>query len=176
MVLAVLDWIAPCLCQGSTRAAWRLSRDRRVLELCPRDPESSLCAPLGAAMRQSWVMPETETTEDTSLSQTYVLFSVQPIYTLLSGYFFPSYTNVSCPCCLPSSLSKPFHFLRVFAGELTAPFLVGRDRTSLRRHLSLTCSFQEPAPALPPSPTCISLDRNCTHSLGCVSTEFVLPG
>lgn len=148
--------------------------------LCPRDLEScrqkSLSAPLGVATRQAWVMPETGTTEDTSLSQTCVLFSVQPIYTLHSCYFFPSYMNVSCPRCLPSSLSKPCHFLRVFAGKFTAPFFLGRDHTSLRIYLSLVCSFQKPVPALPLSPTCISLDRNCTHSLGCVNTEFVLPG
>lgn len=78
-------------------------------------------------MSQAWVMPETGTPEDTSLSQTCVLFSVQPIYTLHSCYFFPSYMNVSCPHCLPSSLSKPCHFLHVLVGKLTAPFLLGRD-------------------------------------------------
>lgn len=108
-----------------------------MVELCPRELESckqkSLYAPLGVATR---VMPETGTTEDTSLSQTCVLFLVQPIYILHSCYFFPSYMNVSCPRCLPSSISKPYHFLHVFAGKLTAPFLLGRDHTSLRRHLA----------------------------------------
>lgn len=39
-------------------------------------------------------------------------------------------------------------------------------------------SFQEPGTALLPSPTRprVSLDRNRIHSLGCVNTEFVLPG
>lgn len=180
-------WSWPCLtgqCHAFARAApaqlGRSAGTWRVVELCPRDLENckqkSLYAPLGVAARWAWVMPETGTTEDTNLSQTCVLFSVQPIYTLHSCYFFPGYMNVSCPRCFPSSLSKPCCFLCVFAGRLTEPSLLGRDHTSQRRHLSLVCSFQEPGPALPLSPTRISLDRNCTHSLGCVSTEFVLPG
>lgn len=135
MVLAVLSWTVQCLCQGSSSAApvqhqcsssaaGLFSRAVESVELCPREMESceqkSLCAPLGVATR---VLPETGTAQDTSLSQTCVLFSLQTIYTPHSCYFFPSYMNVSCPRCLPSSVSKPCHFLHVFG----APFLLGRE-------------------------------------------------
>lgn len=134
-------WSWPCLtgqCRAFARAApaqlCYSAGTWRVVELCRRDIENckqkSLYAPLGVATRQAWVMPETGTTEDTNLFQTCVLFSVQPIYTLYSCCFFPSYVNVSCPCCFPSSLSKPCRFLRVFAGRLTALTLLGRDHTS----------------------------------------------
>lgn len=86
---------------GRSAGTWR------VVELCPRDLETckqkSLCAPLGIATRQAWVLPETGTTEDTSLSQTCVLFSVQPIYTLHSCYFFLQLRE-----CGLSSLSSIF--------------------------------------------------------------------
>lgn len=158
-------WSWPCLtgqCRVFARAApaqlGHSAGTWREVELCPRDlkncKQRSLCAPLGAVARQAWVMPQTGTTEDTNLSQTCVLFSVQPIYTLHSCYFFPSYMNVSCPRWLPSSLSKPCHFLRVFAGRLREPSLLGRDHSSLRRHLSQVCFFQElvqPFHSLPPA-------------------------
>lgn len=134
--------------------------------------------PSGAAARQAWAMPETGTTEDINLSPTCVLFSVQPIYIHHSCYFFPSYMDVSCPCYLPSSLSKPCLFPHVCPGRCTASSLLGKDHCPRRRHLSVVGSFQEPGTALLPSPTRprVSLDRNRIHSLGCVNTEFVLPG
>lgn len=104
----------PCLtgqcCAFARAAPGQLGRSAgtwRVVELCLRDLQNcrqkSLYAPLGVAARQARVMPETGTTEDTNLSQTCVLFSVQPIYTLHSCCFFPRLHE-----CVLSSLSSIF--------------------------------------------------------------------
>lgn len=130
--------------------------------------------PLGAATRQTWAMTEVGATEDINLSQTCVLFSVQPIYIHHTCYFFPQLHG-----CVLSSLFSIFpEQTLLFSAYLSWEMHLDRDHSSPRRHLSGVCSFQEPGPALPPSPTQphISLGRNCIHSLGCVNTEFVLPG
>lgn len=129
MVLSVLGWMVPCLCQHHCSLAISpLARMRSVVELCPmgleKHRQKNLYTLLGAATRQAWAMPETRTTEDTNLSQSRVLFSVQPIYIHYSCYFFPTYMDVSCSHYLPSFLREPSRFLHVCPGRHTASSLV----------------------------------------------------
>jgi len=105
----------------------------------------------------------------------------QPIYIRHSWCFFPSYTDVSCPRYLPSSLSKPCRFPCVCPGRCAAspPWA---ESTLLRggtsRWYAPSSSLAQPSRPLPPSPafpwteTAYAAQAVRTRSLFCQGDLF----
>lgn len=103
---------------------------------------------------QAWAAPAAGTPEDSNLSQTCVLISVQPIYIHNSCYFFPSYMDASCPRSPLPSPSKPCCFSHACPGWHGASSLWGRARCSPGRHVGAALPPAAPRPRrpLPPAP------------------------
>lgn len=161
MVLAGLSRTVPCLCQHQCDLALSpLVGMRGVVELCPRGWKSAgrrVSVLPWELLQGRWAVPQKGTIEDTNLSQTCILFSVQPIYIHHSCYFFPQLHECVLPL-LPSIFpEQTLPFFTCLSGRCMASSRVGRDHSSPRKQLPRRCapsrSPAQPSCPLPPGPT-----------------------